>query len=65
MLLLKKIGKAVGYYDRTTKLDPELAQAYYSNRGNAYSNLNQFEKAIADYDRAIELDPELSQTYIQ
>jgi tetratricopeptide (TPR) repeat protein len=35
----------------------------YSNRGNAYFKLGNYQLALADYDKAIELDPETSYLY--
>jgi tetratricopeptide (TPR) repeat protein len=51
-----ELKEAVDYCTRSIELDPGNVGAHYT-RGNAYSELNQFEKAISDYDRVIEIDP--------
>jgi tetratricopeptide (TPR) repeat protein len=58
----KKYEFCVRFYDCIIEIDPEYASAY-SNRGLAYSHLNQFQQAINDYNKAIEIDPELAQAY--
>jgi tetratricopeptide (TPR) repeat protein len=35
----------------------------YNNRGNAYSELGNYEDAIADYTRAIRIDPDYASAY--
>ena len=42
--------------------DPNDAQAYF-RRGNAYSNLREYENTKADMDRAIALDPTNSMAF--
>ncbi|MGB3459922.1 MAG: tetratricopeptide repeat protein [Halobacteriota archaeon] len=49
-------------YNKTIELDPNYAYAYY-NRGNAYSDLMQYERAIEDYNKTIELDPNYTHAY--
>ena len=49
--------KAIEYYQKAIKLDPEYARAY-SNLGVVYDDLGQKEKAIEYYQKAIKLDPE-------
>ena len=39
-----------------------FAEAYY-NRGNAYSNKNDFDSAIGDYNTAIALKPNYTDAY--
>jgi len=53
---------AIKIYDKAIELNPNFAEAYY-NRGNAYSDLKQYERAIEDYNKAIELNPEDKGTY--
>lgn len=48
--------KAIADYTEAIRLDPTLAQAYYS-RGNAYVNRGALDKAVADFTGAIRLDP--------
>jgi tetratricopeptide (TPR) repeat protein len=49
-------------YDRAIELEPNSILAFY-NRGNAYSDLGEYERAIADFDSAIELDPGFAQAF--
>src|SRR5260370_924737 len=49
--------------NRGLELDPEGADAY-AGRGNAYSDLKEYQRAIEDYNRALELDPENSWAYL-
>ena len=58
----KRYEICVKFHDSIIKLSPELALAY-SNRGLAYSELNQVERAIKDYDRAIEINNEYALAY--
>ena len=50
-------------YDQAIKLDPESATAY-NNRGNTYSDKEDYDKAIADYNQVIKLDPENAGVYL-
>ena len=54
--------KAIDAYNEAIRLDPDDAAAY-NNRGNAKSNLEQYEEAIADYNQAIRLDPDYAVAY--
>lgn len=56
--------KAIQDYNRAIELKPGYATAYFS-RGNAYSDLKQFNKAIRDYDRAIELKPDYAEAKVR
>jgi tetratricopeptide (TPR) repeat protein len=58
----KKHKFCVRFCDCIIEIDPEDASAY-SNRGNAYSSLNQFQDAIKNYTKAIEIDPEYASAY--
>lgn len=55
-------GKAIEYLDEAIKLKPDLAEAY-NNRGNAYSDIKQYERAIEDYNEVIRLQPNFSYAY--
>jgi tetratricopeptide (TPR) repeat protein len=56
----KDFTGAIGDFSEGIKLagtkEPTL-DVFYSNRGNAYSSINEYEKALADYSKAIELAP--------
>ncbi len=54
---------AILKYDEAIRLNPTVAQAYFS-RGTAKSNNFDFEGAIADYNIAIELDPDYMEAYV-
>lgn len=47
--------QAITDYSQTIKLKPNYALAY-NNRGNAYSDLEQFNQAIKDYTQAIQIN---------
>ncbi|MSQ40500.1 MAG: tetratricopeptide repeat protein [Dehalococcoidia bacterium] len=55
-------GEAIAEYDEAIRLKPDYAEAY-SNRGEAYRNLAQYERAIQDLDKAIGLDPKYAVAY--
>jgi len=46
----------------TLELEPSDAAAY-NNRGNAYSDLGEYNSAIADYTTAIRLVPDYAKAY--
>jgi tetratricopeptide (TPR) repeat protein len=54
--------KAIEYLNEVIKLKPDLAEAY-NNRGNAYSDLGQYQRAIEDYNEAIHLKPDNAFAY--
>lgn len=54
--------QAIEYLNEAIKLRPDLAEAY-NNRGNAYSDLKQYEQAIDDYNEAIRLKPGYAHAY--
>jgi tetratricopeptide (TPR) repeat protein len=54
--------QAVEYLDEAIKLNPDLAEAY-NNRGNAYSDLKEYQLAIEDYDEAIRLKSDYAHAY--
>ena len=53
---------AISDFDNALRLDPGKAEIY-SNRGNVYADLGDFNRAIADYDEALRLDPGLAIAY--
>ena len=55
--------RAIGQYDKAIRDDSRNALAY-TNRGNAYARLGQFERAIHDADEAIRLDRKFVNAYI-
>jgi tetratricopeptide (TPR) repeat protein len=59
---LKEYQQAIADYTRAIELDPKDALVY-SNRGNAYHDLEEYHRAIEDYTRAIELDPKDALAY--
>ena len=54
-----KNDQAIPYYDRAIEAYPfkPNARDFYSARGWAYYNMNDFDRALADYLQAIEMDP--------
>jgi tetratricopeptide (TPR) repeat protein len=52
----------VGHYSKAIELD-DSNKVYYSNRSNAYAQIQKFNEALADANRAIELDPNWSRGY--
>jgi tetratricopeptide (TPR) repeat protein len=55
-------AKAIEYLDNAIKLQPDYASAY-NNRGNAYTDLRQYQRAIEDYNKAILLKPDYAEAY--
>jgi tetratricopeptide (TPR) repeat protein len=51
-----KPREALPLLDRSLRLDPRSAWAYLV-RGNAYSDLREFDRAVDDFDQALALDP--------
>jgi Flp pilus assembly protein TadD len=54
--------QAIQYLDEAIQIKPDLARAY-NNRGNAYSDLGQYQRAIEDYNEAIRLKPDSPDAY--
>lgn len=52
----ENFGKAVEYFEKAVKEDPEFAFAW-DNLGISYRRLNNFDKAIESYTKSLELDP--------
>lgn len=57
-----KRKEAISDYSKAIELNPEFVEAY-NNRGNSYSDLEQYDKALADYNKAIELRPNFASAY--
>ena len=55
--------KAIEYLNKAIKLQPDLVEAYIM-RGNAYSDLNQYQRALDDYNEVIRLQPNLAIAYV-
>ena len=53
---------AVGHYGKAIELD-DSNKVYYSNRSNAYAQLQKYDEALVDANKAIELDPSWSRGY--
>lgn len=49
--------KAIGYYERAVKIDPEFAFAW-DNMGICYRKLDNYDKAIEAYQKSLEIDPQ-------
>ena len=58
----RKFQIAVDLIGHAIEINPDVA-SYYSNRGNALQELNQFDAALASYDKAIELKPDYAEGY--
>lgn len=56
------LEEAIGAYDEAIRLDPQAA-VVYSNRGQVYTILDQYQRAIQDLHEAIRLDPQLAEAY--
>lgn len=56
------LGSALADFDRSIKLDPRSAYAYYA-RGSLLGELGRFDEAIADFDRAVKIDPQFALAY--
>lgn len=52
----ENFSKAVEYFEKAVKEDPEFAFAW-DNLGISYRRLNNFDKAIASYEKSLALDP--------
>ncbi len=64
-LVQKKSSKrAIRYFDRTIKIDPDYTMAYL-NRGIAYKNIKQYSKALKDFAICIEKNPGMRAPYYQ
>ena len=61
----KEPKKAIEYFNNAIELEPDYANDTFfcARRGNAYSDLGQYERAIEDYDDAIRLDPDWGNNY--
>ena len=59
---LYKKQAVITKYTKAIQINPNNAVAY-KDRGNAYSDVKQYDKAILDYTRAIEIDSKYSAAY--
>lgn len=57
-----KFQKAVEFFDKAIKLNPNRAD-YFASRGHAHYYLTQYPKAIDDYTKAIEKNPSFALAY--
>lgn len=55
-------SKAIKYYDKALKINPNFAEAYY-HRANAKYDLKDYEGSMADCRKALNLNPELKSAY--
>lgn len=55
-------SKAIKYYNKALKLNPNFAEVYY-HRANAKYDLKDYEGAILDCRKALGLNPELKSAY--
>ena len=70
---MRRYERAIANYAKAITLDPTAA-ALYSNRGNAYTSIGQYDLAIADYTKALqyngtasivsEIKQQLAQAYL-
>ena len=59
--MAKNFKEAINNYTLAIEIQPN--HIYYSNRANAYLELNQFDECIEDCIKAIELDKTFSKSY--
>lgn len=55
--------EALKFYDKAIVLEPKEVWFDYVNKGNAYSNLGQFDDAIKSYQQAFQSKPDFNQAY--
>lgn len=55
--------KAIGYYNQAISMHPTDIWNDYVNRGNAWSELKEYQKALKDYDLAFESKPNYNEAY--
>ena len=58
-----EFDKAIEYFNKAIRLDPEFAIAYY-NRGCAYNEKGDYDRAIGDYNKAVVLKPDHAVIYL-
>jgi tetratricopeptide (TPR) repeat protein len=61
LTVLKRHSEALVAIKQAIDLAPRAA--FYSNRGNTYATLQQYEKAIPDHTKALQINPELAEAY--
>lgn len=65
-IALKRDGRpreSLEYYDKAIALKAHDQHMDYVNRGNAWSELNEFEKALSDYDMAMKIIPDYNEAH--
>ena len=59
----KDSAQAVDFYNKALALKPDDFWFDYVNRGNAWSDLKEYDKALADYETALKAKPDLGSAY--
>lgn len=59
----KDNARAIDAYNQSLALKPEDFWFDYVNRGNAWSDLKDYDKALADYEAALKAKPDLGSAY--
>lgn len=59
----KDSARAVDFYNKSLALKPGDFWFDYVNRGNAFSDLKEYDKALADYETALKAKPDLGSAY--
>jgi tetratricopeptide (TPR) repeat protein len=57
-----RLDEALADYSKAIALKPDYPGAYF-NRGNTYSDREDYDRAISDYTRAIALRPDYREAY--
>lgn len=60
---LHDYDKAIKYYTKAIKKDPEDIVAYV-NRGNDYDNIGEYQKALDDFEKALQIDLDYYDAYL-
>ncbi|MBC7101588.1 tetratricopeptide repeat protein [Methanothermobacter sp. KEPCO-1] len=58
----KEYQKALKYYDKALKINPEYAEAW-NNKGIILKELKKYKKALKCYNKALEINPELIEAW--
>lgn len=65
-IALKRDGRpkeSLEYYGKAIELAPSDVHMDYVNRGNAYSEMKEYDKALLDYDKAQKIVPNYNEAY--